>query len=101
MRAGKKDPCGPMYVTVCDGGNREGLARKYVDPQPAILAFREASFWHGRLQVLNATHAFWAWHRNDNNDAVVADKVWITSLAANPTEWPCSLKLMGRIFLPK
>jgi len=82
--AGKEDPCAPVYVTVGDGGNREGLADKYIDPQPAISAFREASFGHGRLEVVNATHALWTWHRNDDDVQVVADQVWITSLAANP-----------------
>ncbi|XP_062197050.1 probable purple acid phosphatase 20 [Phragmites australis] len=81
---GKEDPCGPVYVTIGDGGNREGLAEKYVDPQPATSVFREASFGHGRLEVVNATHALWTWHRNDNDQAVVADQVWITSLASNP-----------------
>jgi hypothetical protein len=66
------------------GGNREGLAGKYVDPQPAISALWEASFGHGQLEVVNATHALWACHRNDNDDAVVADQVWIASLAPNP-----------------
>ncbi|TVU26888.1 hypothetical protein EJB05_29459, partial [Eragrostis curvula] len=82
---GKEDPCAPVYVTIGDGGNREGLAEKYVDPQPAISAFREASFGHGRLDVVNATHALWTWHRNDEDESVIADQVWITSLAANPT----------------
>ncbi|CAO2147670.1 unnamed protein product [Urochloa humidicola] len=81
---GKEDPCAPVYVTVGDGGNREGLAGKYVDPQSGVSAFREASFGHGRLEVVNATHALWAWHRNDDDQPVVADQVWITSLAANP-----------------
>ncbi|CAN6335505.1 unnamed protein product [Urochloa humidicola] len=81
---GKEDPCGPVHVTIGDGGNREGLAGKFVDPQPAISAFREASFGHGRLEVVNASHALWTWHRNDDDQAVVADQVWITSLAANP-----------------
>ncbi|TKV99289.1 hypothetical protein SEVIR_8G033200v4 [Setaria viridis] len=81
---GEEDPCAPVYVTIGDGGNREGLAGKYADPQPAISAFREASFGHGRLEVVNATHALWAWHRNDDDEAVLADQVWITSLAANP-----------------
>ncbi|PWZ44892.1 putative purple acid phosphatase 20 [Zea mays] len=83
--AGKEDPCGPVYVTIGDGGNREGLANKFIDPQPSISAFREASFGHGRLEVVNATHALWTWHRNDDNQPVVADQVWINSLAANPT----------------
>ncbi|KAK3136140.1 hypothetical protein QOZ80_5BG0428680 [Eleusine coracana subsp. coracana] len=82
--AGKPDPCGPVYVTIGDGGNREGLAEKFVDPQPAISEFREASFGHGRMEVVNATHALWTWHRNDDDEPVVADQVWITSLAANP-----------------
>ncbi|KAK3139341.1 hypothetical protein QOZ80_5AG0381790 [Eleusine coracana subsp. coracana] len=81
---GKPDPCGPVYVTIGDGGNREGLAEKFVDPQPAISEFREASFGHGRMEVVNATHALWTWHRNDDDVPVVADQVWITSLAANP-----------------
>ncbi|WVZ88366.1 hypothetical protein U9M48_034896 [Paspalum notatum var. saurae] len=81
---GKEDPCGPVHVTVGDGGNREGLAGKFVHPQPAISAFREASFGHGRLEVVNATHALWTWHRNDDDEPVVADQVLITSLAANP-----------------
>jgi hypothetical protein len=82
---GKEDPCAPVYVTIGDGGNREGLADKYIDPQPAISAFREASFGHGRLEVVNATHALWTWHRNDDDEPVITDQVWITSLAANPT----------------
>ncbi|OQU78718.1 probable purple acid phosphatase 20 isoform X2 [Sorghum bicolor] len=82
--AGKEDPCAPVYVTIGDGGNREGLADKYIDPQPAISVFREASFGHGRLEVVNATHALWTWHRNDDDEPVVADQVWINSLAANP-----------------
>uniref|UniRef100_A0A0D3HIB6 Purple acid phosphatase n=1 Tax=Oryza barthii TaxID=65489 RepID=A0A0D3HIB6_9ORYZ len=81
---GKEDPCGAVHVTIGDGGNREGLAGSYVDPQPAASAFREASFGHGRLEVVNATHALWTWHRNDDDEAVVADQAWITSLASNP-----------------
>jgi hypothetical protein len=81
---GKEDPCGPMYVTIGDGGNREGLADKYIDPQPETSVFREASFGHGRLQVVNATHALWTWHRNDDDEPVVADHAWITSLTSNP-----------------
>jgi hypothetical protein len=81
---GKEDPRGPMYVTIGDGGNREGLADKYIDPQPETSVFREASFGHGRLQVVNATHALWTWHRNDDDEPVVADHAWITSLTSNP-----------------
>ncbi|KAF8715497.1 hypothetical protein HU200_027152 [Digitaria exilis] len=65
------NPCGPVYITIGDGGNREGLA------------FEEASFGHGRLRVVNATTAHWAWHRNDDAESVVRDELWLESLAAN------------------
>jgi hypothetical protein len=28
------DPCGPMYINIGDGGNREGLASNWTYPQP-------------------------------------------------------------------
>uniref|UniRef100_A0A0A9BY37 Uncharacterized protein n=1 Tax=Arundo donax TaxID=35708 RepID=A0A0A9BY37_ARUDO len=31
------------------------------------------------------------WHRNDDDEPVVADQVWITSLTANPA---CNKKMM-------
>ncbi|CAM8965795.1 unnamed protein product [Rhodiola kirilowii] len=45
----RADNCGPVHITIGDGGNREGLATKYMDPQPSISLFREASFGHGEL----------------------------------------------------
>jgi hypothetical protein len=32
--------------------------------QPVWSAYRESSFGHGTLDVLNATHALWRWIRN-------------------------------------
>ncbi len=32
--------------------------------QPSPSAYREPSFGHGTLDILNATHAYWQWHRN-------------------------------------
>ena len=31
MGRGGPDPCGIVHITIGDGGNREGLASKYVD----------------------------------------------------------------------
>lgn len=78
-----KNPCGPMHITIGDGGNREGLASEFKeDHKSASLSlFREASFGHGRLKVLNQTHAHWSWHRNDDPDCTVADEVWLESLS--------------------
>ncbi|KAE9590853.1 hypothetical protein Lal_00022999 [Lupinus albus] len=77
----KGDKCGPMYINIGDGGNREGLATKYIDPKPEISLFREANFGHGTLEVFNATHALWNWHKNDNDEVVFSDSVWLTNLS--------------------
>ncbi|KAL9249784.1 putative purple acid phosphatase 20, partial [Drosera capensis] len=37
---GQANNCAPMYISIGDGGNREGLASKYMDPQPATSLFR-------------------------------------------------------------
>ncbi|KAJ9184457.1 hypothetical protein P3X46_004182 [Hevea brasiliensis] len=81
---GKADNCGPVHITIGDGGNREGLAKDYIDPKPAISVFREASFGHGQLEVVNATHAQWTWHRNDDDEQFASDSIWLTSLSSNP-----------------
>ncbi|KAF5781551.1 putative Acid phosphatase [Helianthus annuus] len=76
---GKSDPCGPVHITIGDGGNKEGLANRYKDPSPEWSVFREASFGHGELKIVNSTHAFWSWHRNDDDESVRSDEAWITS----------------------
>lgn len=75
--------CGPVYINIGDGGNREGLASEYQSPQPSISVFREASFGHGELEVVNSTYAQWTWHRNDDDEAVASDQLWLQSLATN------------------
>ncbi len=47
-----------------DGGNAEGLATGWVSPQPSWSAFRQASYGHGELTVVNSTHSLWEWHQN-------------------------------------
>ncbi|KAG6519929.1 purple acid phosphatase 22-like [Zingiber officinale] len=81
----KADPCGPAYVTIGDGGNREGLALEFDQNHrsASLSLLREASFGHGELRVANATHARWTWHRNDDAYATVRDEVWLTSLGAS------------------
>ncbi|GAV76254.1 Metallophos_C domain-containing protein, partial [Cephalotus follicularis] len=83
MYNGFSDPCGPVHITIGDGGNREGLASKnvlYKEPQPKWSVFCEASFGHGELKIVNSTHALWRWHRNDDDEPVKSDQVWIISL---------------------
>lgn len=77
------NPCGPVYITIGDGGNREGLASEFNEPQPKISLFREASFGHGELRIDNATRARWSWHRNQDDESVIADEVWINSFSGS------------------
>ncbi|XP_062224752.1 purple acid phosphatase 22-like [Phragmites australis] len=79
------NPCGPVYITIGDGGNREGLAFDFEKNHrlAPLSVTREASFGHGRLSVVNATMAHWAWHRNDDADSVVRDELWLESLVSN------------------
>ncbi|XP_066363239.1 purple acid phosphatase 2-like [Miscanthus floridulus] len=76
----------PVYVTVGDGGNIEGIADNFTQPQPGYSAFREASFGHATLEIRNRTHAYYAWHRNQDGAMVVADGVWFTNRYWMPTD---------------
>ncbi|PWA51641.1 purple acid phosphatases superfamily protein [Artemisia annua] len=79
------DNCGPVHITIGDGGNLHGLVTTYKEPQATISAFREASFGHGELEMVNASYAKWSWHRNDDDESVQADMVLIKSLASDPS----------------
>ncbi|KAL9684310.1 hypothetical protein QQ045_021745 [Rhodiola kirilowii] len=71
-----KDESAPVYITIGDGGNIEGLANNMTEPQPDYSAYREASFGHATLSIKNRTHAYYNWHRNQDGYKVVADSVW-------------------------
>ncbi|XP_050231093.1 purple acid phosphatase 2-like [Mercurialis annua] len=71
------DQSAPVYITIGDGGNLEGLVTAMKDPQPGYSSFREASFGHGILDIKNRTHAYFSWHRNQDGDAVEADSAWL------------------------
>ncbi|KAL3812379.1 hypothetical protein ACJIZ3_013647 [Penstemon smallii] len=95
------DSCGPVYITVGDGGNIEKVDVDHADEpgkcpssgdnipefggvchmkfsfgpakgkfcwdtQPEWSAYRESSFGHGILEVMNSTDALWTWHRNQD-----------------------------------
>ncbi|CAI9100872.1 OLC1v1038058C1 [Oldenlandia corymbosa var. corymbosa] len=67
------DKSAPVYITVGDGGNQEGLAGTFRDPQPDYSAFREASYGHSTLEIKNRTHALYHWNRNDDGKRVATD----------------------------
>jgi hypothetical protein len=71
------DHSAPVYITIGDGGNLEGLATKMTEPQPSYSAYREASFGHGIFDIKNRTRAYFGWHRNQDGVAVEADSLWL------------------------
>lgn len=82
------DPSSPVYITVGDGGNLEGLAANFTEPQPHYSEFREASFGHAVLEIKNKTHAYYNWHRNQDGEAVAADSQWFYNRYWYPQEEP-------------
>lgn len=73
----EQDESAPVYITVGDGGNLEGLAGPFKDPQPAYSAFREASYGHAMLEIKNRSHAYFYWNRNEDGVSVASDSLWL------------------------
>ncbi|KAK4483695.1 hypothetical protein RD792_010897 [Penstemon davidsonii] len=86
-----RDASAPVYITIGDGGNIEGLADSYTDPQPSYSAFREASFGHGILELKNRSHAFYSWHRNQDDESTIGDSTWFYNRYWYPHEEPTSI----------
>lgn len=70
------DDSAPVYITIGDGGNQEGLLTEMTEPQPKYSAYREGSYGHGIFSIKNRTHAYFGWHRNQDGFAVEADSLW-------------------------
>jgi len=73
---------GPYYITIGDGGNAEGLATAWVQPQPAWSVFRQASYGFGELRVVNSSYVSWRWHQNQDLLPTIADAFTITKQSA-------------------
>lgn len=48
---------------------------RFRDPQPEYSAFREASYGHSTLEIMNRTHALYHWNRNDEGKKVSTDSL--------------------------
>uniref|UniRef100_A0A6N2L4H2 Purple acid phosphatase n=1 Tax=Salix viminalis TaxID=40686 RepID=A0A6N2L4H2_SALVM len=81
-----RDQTAPVYITIGDGGNLEGLATNMTYPQPEYSAYREASFGHAIFDIKNRTHAFYGWHRNQDGYAVEADTMWFSNRYWHPVD---------------
>lgn len=88
-----RDQSAPIYITIGDGGNLEGLATNMSEPQPEYSAFREASFGHATLEIHNRTHAYYSWHRNQDGDAVTADSMWVWNRVWHPVDDSTTIKM--------
>lgn len=74
----KRDPKGPVYITIGDAGNREGLATDWMEPQPAWSNTRNSScYGHGELLIANETHALFSWHTNPDAEVQVESELWV------------------------
>ncbi|XP_061350737.1 purple acid phosphatase 2-like isoform X2 [Gastrolobium bilobum] len=87
------DQSAPVYITIGDGGNLEGLATDMTEPQPSYSAYREASFGHGTFDIKNRTHAHFSWNRNQDGYAVEADFIWLHNRYWSPPEESSSLAI--------
>ncbi|KAJ8767115.1 hypothetical protein K2173_013512 [Erythroxylum novogranatense] len=87
-----KDQSAPVYITIGDGGNLEGLATNMTEPQPSYSAYREASFGHAIFDIKNQTHAHYSWHRNEDGYAVEADSLWFSNRFWRPVDESTSSK---------
>ncbi|KAB2603200.1 purple acid phosphatase-like [Pyrus ussuriensis x Pyrus communis] len=81
-----KDQSAPVYITIGDGGNIEGLATNMTEPQLDYSAYREASFGHATFDIKNRTHAYYSWHRNQDGYAVKADSIWFFNRFYHPVD---------------
>jgi hypothetical protein len=72
------DGAGMVHFNIGDAGAGLYTTWSHV---AATSAFRSAVFGHGEFELVNATHAHWTWHRNADDEAVVADSVFVV----NPT----------------
>ena len=58
------DPCGPVHITIGDGGNVEGPYTPWRVPADAWSDFREASFGVAGLKIIDDNTAEYTWHRH-------------------------------------
>jgi hypothetical protein len=66
-----------IYITIGDGGNLEGHAKKYYE-QPDWSAFRNGTdYGFGTITLLNQNKLQWKWFRNQDRQLVYRDSVII------------------------
>jgi hypothetical protein len=65
---------GPVYITIGNAGNLEGLDNKYYD-EPKWSAFRNGTeYGYGKLTIIDEKRLFWSWYINDGKQMFPRDK---------------------------
>jgi len=79
----RTDHGGPVYITVGDGGNREGVAKEW-NRAPEWSAFRldkeqdpSRVFGHGKMTAHNATHLHFHWRSLPKATHRLSDSLWL------------------------
>ncbi|KAF9626377.1 hypothetical protein IFM89_032793 [Coptis chinensis] len=85
----------PVYITIGDGGNIEGLANKFTEPQPSYSAYREASFGHAMLEIKNQTRCLLLRHRNGDGSSLGDSRVLQTTGKWYPHEESSNARMRG------
>lgn len=68
---------GPVYITIGNAGNLEGLDNRYYE-QPKWSAFRNGTeYGYGKLTILSNKRLLWSWYINDGKQMFPRDKVLI------------------------
>ena len=72
------NPCGPVYLNLGDGGNREGPYTNWLpgstpgSRRPSWTAFRQGSFGVAELEVANSTHAKFKCHGKEGSACLLS-----------------------------
>jgi hypothetical protein len=73
---------GIVYVVIGDGGNREGHAATYSNPQPSWSAFRNGTqYGHGEISIWDENKMTWRWMRNVDGEIISKDEMVICNSA--------------------
>lgn len=65
----------PVYITIGNAGNLEGLDNKYYE-QPKWSAFRNGTeYGYGKLTIFDKKRLFWRWYINDGKQMFPRDEV--------------------------
>jgi len=73
------DKCGPVYITIGDGGNHEGPSCGWKEGEGYEWSERkETSFGYATLSITSATQAEWKWYKNEDSVLSYSDKVTLT-----------------------